>query len=249
MAYKDLNKSAEVINDILDKANDPVLLISQGSIDGNLNYPRHATNRVRTETFVPSKTNIQTTNDVIIFLVVLYDANTFEYVDGVNPKNNNYTVPNGNVAKIVFSKTDTSANITPEEVYKAVLRPKVSILYLQNAIMTYISYLIRDMMLLEQGAIDAATGNDTTSSQNVRVRSKNYLPGGVRISCSDDVVIWLVVYYNPTTYTFVKAVNPKNQSYYLENGYIARVVFAKTGGTANITPSDVTKNKTYGSLI
>lgn len=249
MAYKDLNKSAEVINDILDKANDPIITISQGGIEGNLDYPVYNKERVRTDTILPSGTIIKTTGEVVIWLVVLYDASTFAYFDGVNPKNQEYTIPSDKVAKVVFAKTGGTGSITPEEVFKSILRPKVAILDLKAAVMSYISSLVVDMLLLEQGGLDPSTGDYTTDKSAQRVRCKNYIPGGIRVNCTGSIVIWLVVYYNLTTLTFAKAVNPKNQSYYLEDGYMARVVFAKTGGTTNITPDEVTKNKTYGSLL
>lgn len=113
---------------------------------------------------------------------------------------------------------------------------------------TDIVSLSTDLMLLEQGGFNAATGDYTEDKYDLRVRCKNYINPNTYIETKSNVVVWLVVYFNKDSFTFVKALNPKTSAYTTEDGYIARVVFAKTNGTDSINPEEVF-GVTTGSLL
>lgn len=244
MEYGDLNYTTAKINELLEKVSKPIFVLEQGAIDPNYNVYQDSLTRVRTNNYIPPGSRIVTSGDIVIWAVIYFEING-SYVDGINPKNQDFTTDTRYLSKVIFAKSNGTDTISVAEVYNSLNNPSIMSNLMDIVYDSINSKLCRDMMLLEQGMIDADTGVDGTNAN--RVRSRNYVDGGTRITASGDIVIWMVAYYN-SSYQFVKAINPKNQSYITESGYKCRIVFAKTGGTSSVTPIEV-YGRSYGYML
>lgn len=105
-----------------------------------------------------------------------------------------------------------------------------------------------DEIAFEQGAI-GTNGNEQVNTK--RIRSKNYLYGGYKVTLPSEFKIYLAAYYDVTDGSFVEYKQPLLPEYIIlstltkdgvEHTVKARIVVARTTDTDNITVEDIKKS-------